>query len=77
MADVWALSPVSTERVQLYLTYYGCEDRVAAGGGAPGEGEHIIIFEVGLDALRVMVAQGMLTDGKALILAQALLLRLA
>lgn len=77
VANVWALPPVSTERVQLYLAPYRREDVVAAGGGAPGEGEHISVFEVGLDALAAMVAQGTLTDAKTLILAQALLLRLS
>ena len=77
IANIWPLPPVSTERVQLYLAHYGREDMVAAGGGAPGEGEHITVFELGLDALAAMVAEGTLTDAKTLILAQALLLRLA
>lgn len=75
VANIWTIPPVSTERVQLYLAEYDEADRVAPGGGAPDEAEHITVHEVGLDALRRMVLDGTLVDAKTLILAQSLMLR--
>lgn len=75
VANIWPIPPVSTERVALYLAEYASADRVAEGGGAEGEFEHITVHEVGLDALRAMVLAGELTDAKTLVLAQALMLR--
>lgn len=75
VANIWPIPPVSTERVMLYLAEYTADDRVAEGGGADGEFEHIGVHEVSLDDLRGMVAAGGLTDAKTLVLAQALLLR--
>lgn len=75
VANIWPIPSVSTERVQLYLAPYAVADRVAEGGGAEGEFEHIAVHEVPLDTLRAMVLAGELTDAKTLVLAQALLLR--
>jgi nudix-type nucleoside diphosphatase (YffH/AdpP family) len=75
VVDMWSMIPASTERVQLYLARYRAEDRVAPGGGAEGENEHITVHEIGLDALRHLALSGGLTDAKTLILAQALLLK--
>lgn len=75
ITNMWSLSPVSTERVQLYLTTYSEADLVSLGGGAPDEDECITVRELSLDVVREMVMAGTLTDAKTLILAQALLLR--
>jgi nudix-type nucleoside diphosphatase (YffH/AdpP family) len=75
ITNMWSLSPLSTERVQLYLSTYRADDRVAEGGGAHDENEAISVHEISLDSLRQMVLSGELTDAKTLILAQALLLR--
>lgn len=75
VTSMWALPPVSTERVHLYLARYSSADRVAPGGGAHHENECITVHEISLDTLRTMTLAGTLTDAKTLILAQALLLR--
>ena len=75
VANIWSLVPVSTERVMLYLAPYSLAHRIAEGGGAEDEDEHITVYEVGLDDLRAMVAAGEVEDAKTLVLAQALLLR--
>lgn len=75
VANIWPMCPVSTERVQLYLAEYRDEDRVAAGGGAVDEDEHITVREISLDDLRELALTGTLTDAKTLILAQALMLQ--
>jgi len=74
VACIWPMPPIATERVHLYLTEYSAADRVADGGGAAGEHEHVEPQEIALDDLRAMVLGGRLTDAKTLILAQALLL---
>ncbi|MCW1381690.1 ADP-ribose pyrophosphatase [Novosphingobium sp. KCTC 2891] len=75
VANIWPIPPVSTERVMLFLAEYHADDRVAEGGGADGEFEHISVHELPLDDLRAMVLAGELVDAKTLVLAQALLLR--
>jgi nudix-type nucleoside diphosphatase (YffH/AdpP family) len=75
VANIWSLVPVSTERVMLYLAPYSSADRIAEGGGAEDEDEHITVHEIGLDDLRAMLLAGEVEDAKTLILAQALLLR--
>jgi len=75
VANIWSLVPVSTERVMLYLAPYRAQDRIAEGGGAEDEDEHITVHEIGLDDLRAMVMGGQVEDAKTLILAQALILR--
>lgn len=73
--NIWSLSPVSSERIQLYLAPYSIADRTGDGGGAPDEDENINVHEIGLDRLREITLSGDLTDAKTLILAQALMLR--
>lgn len=75
VANIWPIPPVSTERVMLFLAAYDHADRVAEGGGAEGEFEHISVHEVGFGILREMVLAGELVDAKTLVLAQALMLR--
>lgn len=75
VANVWSLPLVSTERVQLYLAPYTMADRIGPGGGAHDENECITVHEIPLNRLRDMVLAGELTDAKALVLAQALMLR--
>lgn len=75
VTNIWSLPPVSTERIQLYLSPYSGKDRVGPGGGADGEHENICVHEIGLDALHGLVMDGQLTDAKTVILAQALLIR--
>lgn len=75
VANIWPLSPVSTERVQLYLAQYSQEDRIATGGGAVDEDENITVREIALERVRELMVAGELTDAKTLILAQALMLR--
>jgi len=75
VANIWSLVPVSTERVMLYLAPYTSANRIAEGGGAEDEAEHITVHEVALDDLRKMTQAGEITDAKTLILAQALILR--
>ncbi|MBB3940636.1 nudix-type nucleoside diphosphatase (YffH/AdpP family) [Novosphingobium fluoreni] len=75
ITNMWSMVPVSTERVQLYLTAYEAADVIGPGGGAEGEHENILVHEIGLDDLRDLAMSGALEDAKTLILAQALLLR--
>lgn len=75
VANYWPIPPVSTERVTLFLAAYGAADRIADGGGADGEFEHITVHEVPLDDLAALVMAGELPDAKTLVLAQALMLR--
>jgi nudix-type nucleoside diphosphatase (YffH/AdpP family) len=77
VASVWSMPAVSTERVHLYLAEYRAGDRIGPGGGAEGEHEHIQTHEISFDRLREMVAEGELRDAHSLVLAQALLMRLA
>lgn len=66
---------VSSERIQLFLAPYAAADRIAAGGGAAHEHEHITVVEPRLDALwRAVEADGIL-DMKTLVLIQALKVR--
>ena len=75
VANIWAIPPVSTERVMLYLAPYRQADRVGEGGGHAEEHENISVVEIDLDTLYAMVMEGTLVDGKTLALAQALILR--
>jgi nudix-type nucleoside diphosphatase (YffH/AdpP family) len=75
VALIWSLPTLSSERVALFLAPYRAADRVAAGGGAAGEGECITVHELPLAALAAEVRAGALTDAKTLVCAQALMLR--
>jgi nudix-type nucleoside diphosphatase (YffH/AdpP family) len=63
---------VSTERIALFLAPYSQTDRIAAGGGADGEDEHITVVETPLAAFWARVQQGEVDDLKTLALAYAL-----
>lgn len=66
---------VSSERLHLYLAPYVAGDRVAAGGGAAGEQEHITVAEVPLAELWRLVEDRRLQDMKTLTLVLALRVR--
>lgn len=72
---LWPMPALSTERLQLYLAPYAAEERIAAGGGAANEAEHITVHEPALSDLRTLALQGKLEDAKLLILVQTLMLR--
>ena len=57
----------SSERVFLYATQIGDEDRVGDGGGLASEGEAIEIVAVSVDELLAMVADGTIEDAKTII----------
>lgn len=75
VATCWASPGISTERLALYLSAYTAADRVASGGGTPGEHESISVKEIPLSALGKLAAAGGLADMKTLVLVQALQLR--
>lgn len=75
VTNIWSLSPVSSERIALFLAPYCSADKMGPGGGAVDEDEWITVHEISLIALRALVDQGRLTDAKTLILAQTLMLR--
>ena len=57
----------SSERVFLYATQIGDDDRVGDGGGLASEGEAIEIVAVSVDELLAMVADGTIEDAKTII----------
>jgi nudix-type nucleoside diphosphatase (YffH/AdpP family) len=63
---------VSTERIALFLAPYAEGDRVAAGGGADGEHEHIAVVETPLAEFWAQVERGEIEDLKTFALAHAL-----
>lgn len=75
VASLWMMPAVSMERLSLFLAAYTMADRTGAGGGAEDENECISVEEVPLKHLAELVAAGKLTDAKAFILVQALMLR--
>jgi nudix-type nucleoside diphosphatase (YffH/AdpP family) len=66
---------VSSERIDLFLGAYAAADRVAEGGGADGEQEHIAVMEVPLDQLWDWVSARRIEDLKTLALVLALRVR--
>lgn len=66
---------VSSERIDLFLAAYSAADRVAEGGGAPGENEHITVEEVPLALLWRWVEERRIEDLKSLALILALKIR--
>ncbi|MEI9891862.1 MAG: NUDIX domain-containing protein [Caulobacteraceae bacterium] len=72
VARTWTAPTVSTERLDLYLAAYGPADRVAEGGGAPGEHEDIEVVETPLAALWRAALAGEVSDLKTLALVYAL-----
>lgn len=64
-------------RQTLFLGRYKTADRVAAGGGVQAEGEDIAVLHIPLNEALTMIESGRITDGKTVILLQALALRVA
>lgn len=61
----------------LFLARFRRTDRVAPGGGLEEEGEDIAVLHLPLDQALEMIGDGRITDGKTVILLQALALRMA
>ena len=65
------VSPGSvTEQLHYYAAPYRAEQRIGAGGGLESEGEDIEVMEVRFDEVRQWIADGIITDGKTLLLMQ-------
>jgi nudix-type nucleoside diphosphatase (YffH/AdpP family) len=75
VAKVWPSPGILTERLSLYLAPYRPADRVAEGGGAPGEHENITVVERPLTELAGDADAGRILDGKLLVLTQTLRVR--
>jgi nudix-type nucleoside diphosphatase (YffH/AdpP family) len=65
------MSPGSvTERIAFFVADYSPADRVAAGGGAAGEGEDIEVIEMPFAAAFAGIRKGQIVDGKTIMLLQ-------
>ncbi len=65
------MSPGSvTEKLFFFVGRYRPEDRIAAGGGNPSEGEDIDAFELGIAEALAMIADGAIRDAKTIMLLQ-------
>jgi nudix-type nucleoside diphosphatase (YffH/AdpP family) len=73
------MSPGSvTEKLFFFIAEYESEAKVGAGGGVESEGEDIEVIELPLDDALQMIRQGIIVDGKTIMLLQhAALLRLS
>jgi nudix-type nucleoside diphosphatase (YffH/AdpP family) len=71
----WASPGVSSERMHLFLAAYSAADRIAHGGGADGEDEHITVMEVPLAQLWTWVEEHRIEDMKTLALILTLKVR--
>ncbi len=71
----YASPGVSSERIDLYLAPYSAADRIAKGGGAEGEQEHITVMEVPLGQLWAWLEERRIEDLKTLALTLALRVR--
>lgn len=70
------MSPGSvTERLHFFMAPYTARDRVGNGGGLAEEGEDIEVLELDYDAAFAAVANGVIMDGKTIMLLQQLQLR--
>lgn len=58
------------EKISFFAAPYSAEDRIAAGGGLPNEGEDIEILEPTLDEAVAMIARGEIEDAKTILLIQ-------
>lgn len=68
VASVFSSPGAVTERLTLFLADYREDDRIAPGGGAPGEGEDIEVLELPFATVRAMAAAGRILDAKTLLL---------
>lgn len=65
------MSPGSvTERLHFFVGAYEPGDKASAGGGKADEGEDIGVLEAGIDDALAMIAQGIIRDGKTIMLLQ-------
>ncbi|MCK7611656.1 NUDIX domain-containing protein [Roseibium sediminicola] len=72
------MSPGSvTEYLAFFTGTYHLKDKVAEGGGEPGEGEDIEVMHVPLKEALAMIRSGEIADAKTIILLQELALRQA
>ena len=69
---VWTMPGISTERMHLFLAFYGATDRQGTGGGHAAEHENITSEEVPLAKLAAMADDGGIADMKTLLLIQTL-----
>ena len=65
----------SSERMYLYLGFIRQQDRVADGGGLPGDDEDILVKQFGWDEAQRMLRDGEICDAKTIIALQYLALR--
>jgi nudix-type nucleoside diphosphatase (YffH/AdpP family) len=72
---VWTSPGVVAERCNLFLAPVAAADRIAQGGGAPGEHEDIEVLERPLADLARVADAGAIADAKLLMLIQSLRLR--
>ncbi|MGH7024793.1 MAG: NUDIX domain-containing protein [Caulobacteraceae bacterium] len=75
IGKTWPSPGVSGQQANLYLAPYTAADRVAAGGGAEGEHEHITVLERPLGDLAADADRGGIADLCLLALIQTLRLR--
>ena len=75
VATIWPTPGILTERLSLFLAPYRPADRVADGGGAPGEHEGITVAERALADLAAEADAGRILDGKLFALTQTLRLK--
>ncbi|MDR3517739.1 MAG: NUDIX domain-containing protein [Azospirillaceae bacterium] len=65
------MSPGSvTEKLFFFLGRYAPADRIAPGGGSAAEGEDIEVLEFDIDEALAMIRDGVIQDGKTIMLLQ-------
>lgn len=70
------MSPGSvTERLMFFVARYSPADRISPGGGDAHEGEDIEVLELSLDEALSMVDDGLIIDGKTIMLLHHLKLK--
>ncbi len=75
LGAIWTMPGISTERMHMFLAPYAAADRIAVGGGVPGENENITVSETPLDDLARLADANALLDIRTLVLVQSLRLR--
>lgn len=75
LGAIWTMPGISTERMHMFLAPYAAADRIAAGGGVPGENENITVSETPLADLARLADANALPDIRTLVLVQSLRLR--
>ena len=65
------MSPGSvTERLYFFVAEYGSGSRAALGGGKHEEGEDIEVLELSIDDAMAAIENGLIQDGKTIMLLQ-------